>query len=135
MTPEALLSLFDDVGVAVRDAIAAIEREELRVRTARPGQYSLDLVADTAACSVLEKAQVRIVSEESGVHEHDGAGVTVVLDPVDGSTNCARGISYWGTSICALDDDGALAAMVVNHATGTVTTAVRSWLNVPVTVL
>ena len=51
------------------------------------------------------------------MHERAGATVTVVLDPVDGSTNCSRGISYWAISICALDADGALAALVVNQAT------------------
>jgi fructose-1,6-bisphosphatase/inositol monophosphatase family enzyme len=48
-----------------------------------------------------------------------------VLDPVDGSTNCSRGIPYWATSICALDADGALAGLVVNQATGVCVTAVR----------
>ena len=43
------------------------------------------------------------------MHERAGASVTVVLDPVDGSTNCSRGISYWAISICALDADGPLA--------------------------
>ena len=52
------------------------------------------------------------------MHERAGAPITVVLDPVDGSTNCSRGISYWATSICALDADGPLAALVVNQATG-----------------
>ena len=70
-----------------------------RDRTERPGQYALDLVADDAACAVLERAPVRIVSEESGVHERAGAAITVVIDPVDGSTNCSRGIAYWATSI------------------------------------
>ena len=41
-----------------------------------------------------------------------------MLDPVDGSTNCARGISYYATSIAALDADGLLCALVVNQATG-----------------
>ena len=59
------------------------------------------------------------------MHDCAGASITVVLDPVDGSTNCARDISYWATSICALDGDGALAALVVNHASGTRTTAIR----------
>jgi fructose-1,6-bisphosphatase/inositol monophosphatase family enzyme len=68
---------------------------------------------------------VRIVSEESGVHERAGATVTVVLDPVDGSTNCSRRIPYWATSICALDADGALAGLVVNQVTGVAVTAVR----------
>ena len=98
---------------------------ELRRRTDRDGQYALDLVADAEACRVLQRAPVRIVSEESGVHERAGAAITVVLDPVDGSTNCSRDIPYWATSICALDRDGALAGLVVNQATGVRVTAVR----------
>ena len=83
-----------------------------------PGQYALDLVADAAASAVLEQPPVRIVSEESGVHERAGASITVVIDPVDGSTNCSRGIAYWATSIGALDADGRCAALVVNQAAG-----------------
>ena len=103
----------------------ALDLDARRARTSVAGQYALDLVADEAALAVLERLPVHVVSEESGVHEHAGASITVVLDPVDGSTNCARDISYWATSICALDGDGALAALVVNQASGTRTVAVR----------
>ncbi len=123
--PDALLELFTDAAAAVHEAVAAIAAPAMRERTARPGQYALDLVADAAACAVLEQAPVRIVSEESGVHEKLGTTITVVVDPVDGSTNCARGIAYWATSLCALDDDGPLAALVVNQAAGLHTAAVR----------
>ena len=124
LTPEALLECFDDVA-RVREVVAPIDARTRRARTDVPGQYALDVIADAAALEVLRKAPVRIVSEESGVHEHAGATVTVVLDPVDGSTNCSRGISYWAISLCALDADGALAALVVNQATGERTTAIR----------
>jgi fructose-1,6-bisphosphatase/inositol monophosphatase family enzyme len=125
VTPAALLELFDAAATAVRDAVDAIAPGDLRARTDRPGQYALDLVADEAVCAVLSKAGVGIVSEESGVSGPADAAITVVVDPVDGSTNCARGIAYWSTSLCALDREGPLAAMVVNHASGAVTTAVR----------
>jgi myo-inositol-1(or 4)-monophosphatase len=125
VTPDELLELFDEVADAVRGSVASIQLESLRGRTERPGQYALDVVADDAACAVLARAPVRIVSEESGVRGNLDASITVVLDPVDGSTNCARGISYWATSICALDGDGAVAALVVNQATGQRTRAVR----------
>jgi fructose-1,6-bisphosphatase/inositol monophosphatase family enzyme len=125
LTPDLLLEGFADAARAVRDAVTRIPIAERRARTNVAGQYALDLVADEAALAVLRKLSSRIVSEESGVHEREGASITVVLDPVDGSTNCARGISYWATSVCALDGDGALAALVVNHASGTTTTAVR----------
>ena len=124
-SPDVLLELFTDVAAAVRRAVAGIDPSELRARTDRAGQYALDLVADAEACRVLERAKVRVVSEESAVHECAGATVTVVVDPVDGSTNCSRGIPYWATSICALDADGALAGLVVNQVTGVCVTAVR----------
>ena len=124
-SPDVLLELFVDVAAVVRRAVEAIAVDDLRNRTDRDGQYALDLVADDVACRVLERADVRVVSEESGVHEHAGAAVTVVIDPVDGSTNCSRRIPYWATSICALDVDGPLAGLVINQATGVCVTAVR----------
>lgn len=123
--PDDLLELFTAAAVAVREAVTAIPAADRRLRTSRPGQYALDIVADDAACAVLGRAPVRIVSEESGLHDRAGATVTVVVDPVDASTNFARGIAYWATSICALDADGPLAALVVNQATGAQTIAVR----------
>ena len=124
--PDALVELFDATAAAVHTAVRRIPLTERRARTDRAGQYALDLVADAAACAVLERAGVRIVSEESGVHECDGAAITVVVDPVDGSTNCSRNIPYWATSLCALDAGGALAALVVNQATGSRTVAIRN---------
>ena len=49
----------------------------------------------------------------------------LVLDPVDGSTNCARGIPYWAISLCALDADGPWVALVQHGATGARYSAVR----------
>jgi fructose-1,6-bisphosphatase/inositol monophosphatase family enzyme len=125
VTPDALLELFAETAAAVRTAVDGIPAARRRDRTERPGQYALDLVADAAACAVLERAPVRIVSEESGAHERAGAAVTVVIDPVDGSTNCARGIPYWCTSLCAVDADGLLASLVANHPASQSTTATR----------
>ena len=125
LTPGTLLQLFADTATAVHDAVRAIPHASRRDRTDVPGQYALDLVADAAACAVLAPAGVRIVSEESGVTEHAGAEITVVIDPIDGSTNCSRGIAYWCTSLCALDADGPVAALVANHPTGSRTTAIR----------
>ena len=132
MTPEAAASSASTKSArAVRDAVVADRRGDPPGAHEGPGQYALDVIADAAALEVLRKLPVRIVSEESGVHERAGADVTVVLDPVDGSTNCSRGISYWAISICALDADGPLAALVVNQATGERTTAIRGAGRVP----
>lgn len=126
MTPDTLLALFGDVADAVAAAVAGIDESHRRERTGvHPGQYLLDVAADEAALGVLSSAPVAVVSEESGLSGVSGADVTVVLDPVDGSTNCARRIGYWATSLCALDADGPSVSLVVNHASGSRVTAVR----------
>jgi len=125
VTPEDLLELFERAAVAVRGAVTGIAHDELRNRTDRPGQYALDLVADAAALAVLTRGPLCVMSEESAFTGPRGASITVVLDPVDGSTNCSRGLPYWATSLCAVDRDGALASLVVNQATGSTTTAIR----------
>ena len=110
---------------AVRTALETLPGSSRRARTDRPGQYALDLVADAAALEVLAGAPVGVLSEESGRSGPQDSPVTVVIDPVDGSTNCSRGIPYWATALCAVDSAGPRVAMVVNQATGAVTTAVR----------
>jgi myo-inositol-1(or 4)-monophosphatase len=123
--PVQLLELFDEAAASVGAALRPIAGPERRARTERLGQYAIDLVADAAVLEVLGRAPVAVLSEESGWSGVEGAPVTVVVDPVDGSTNASRGIPYWATSLCAVDADGPLAALVVNQATGERTTAVR----------
>jgi fructose-1,6-bisphosphatase/inositol monophosphatase family enzyme len=123
--PESLLTLFDKTAVAIRDAVAPIRGADRRARTDRPGQYAIDLVADKAALSVLHRVPATIVSEESGITGPPDAPITIVIDPIDGSSNAARDIPYWATSLCALDREGPLAALVINHATGSSFRALR----------
>jgi fructose-1,6-bisphosphatase/inositol monophosphatase family enzyme len=125
VNPGQFLELFDEAAASVRAALEHIDGPERRARTGRPSQYAIDLVADGAVLGVLGRAPVAVLSEESGWSGVAGAPVTVVVDPVDGSTNASRGIPYWSTSLCAVDADGPLAALVVNQATGVRTTAVR----------
>ncbi len=65
-----------------------------------------------------------MLSEESGRH-HADRPVTVVLDPLDGSSNAARGLPWYATSLCAVDAEGPLAAVVVNQVSGARYEAVR----------
>ena len=125
LSPEDLLALFDVAAAAQRGALATLGSVERRDRTDRPGQYRLDLVADAVILPVLATAGVRVLSEESGWSGPDDAPVTVVVDPVDGSTNCSRQLPYWAISLCALDHDGPWCALVQNGATGARYTAVR----------
>lgn len=122
-----LTDLLDATVAAVAEALRSHrEASDVPWRSAgeRPGQYHLDLVADAAALEVLRAGGVGILSEESGLEERAG-GVTVVVDPVDGSTNASRDLPWFATSLCAVDDEGPLAALVVNLATGRRWEAVR----------
>jgi fructose-1,6-bisphosphatase/inositol monophosphatase family enzyme len=76
------------------------------------------------ALAVLDRAGLGALSEETGLH---GAGrdIVVVLDPVDGSTNASRDLPWYATSLCAVDGDGARAALVVDQAGGARFEAVR----------
>jgi fructose-1,6-bisphosphatase/inositol monophosphatase family enzyme len=132
VTPGGLLAAFADAADAQRTALAGLTGMERRARTDRAGQYHLDTVADAAVLAVLNALPVRVLSEESAWSGKGDADLTVVVDPVDGSTNCSRGIPYWGISLCALDAHGPLCAFVENGATGTRYTAVRgegAWLD------
>ena len=115
---------------AVLDAAAEAVAEALRAATdwgeagTRPGQHHSDLAADAAAVDVLTGAGFGVLSEESGRH-HPERAVTVVLDPLDGSTNASRRVSWWATSLCAVDAGGPAVALVVDLRHGTRWTAVR----------
>jgi fructose-1,6-bisphosphatase/inositol monophosphatase family enzyme len=91
---------------------------------ARAGQYVSDLTADRAAHEVLDAAGVGVLSEESGVVRSE-ADVLVIIDPLDGSTNASRRLSWWATSICAIDGFGPAASLVVDLVHGHRYTATR----------
>jgi myo-inositol-1(or 4)-monophosphatase len=50
---------------------------------------------------------------------------TVVIDPIDGSTNCDHGIPFFATSLAVLREGELVAALVMNQATGTIYEAER----------
>jgi myo-inositol-1(or 4)-monophosphatase len=91
----------------------------------RPGQYRSDIAADEAAVAVLSDAGLGVLSEESGLHDADRL-LLAVVDPLDGSSNAARGLPWFATSICVLDAEGPLAALVVNQATRVRYDAIRA---------
>jgi len=122
LSDDALLEVLHDAATAVREALDGLGDWGLAGRGDH--QYRHDLVADAAALSVLQRAGLGVLSEESGVHEPEAA-LLVVLDPVDGSTNASRGIPWWNTSLCALDADGPRAAVVVDQTRGARFEAVR----------
>lgn len=120
MDLDALGALLDQTAVAIKSAldrhIASLD-EDLRAPGSRPGQFRLDLVAEADALPILENAGLSVLSEEAGLIDR-GSDLMVVMDPVDGSTNASRGIPWFATSLCVVDDQGPLVSLVVNLATG-----------------
>jgi len=115
MDDDALLAVLHQGATAVADALAGLG--DWGPAGTREGQYRSDLVADAAAIEVLDRAGLGVLSEESGIHAGERE-VVVVLDPLDGSTNAARGIPWYATSLCAVDAQGPRAAVVVNQSSG-----------------
>ena len=122
MTDEQLIALLGDTVDAIAAALGGLDDWGPAGTTA--GQYHSDLAADAAAHEVLGRAGVGVLSEESGLHRGD-SDVVVVIDPLDGSTNASRGIPWFASSLCAVDADGPLAALVVNLVTNDRFEAIR----------
>ncbi len=94
----------------------------------RPGQYRVDLDVDAVCVAPLLAAGFSVLSEESGVqHPEDGPSAlgTVVVDPLDGSTNASLGLPWFATSLCLVVDGEPIVSMVANLATGARYEAVR----------
>jgi myo-inositol-1(or 4)-monophosphatase len=111
-----------DVMLAAADAVAAVlaANTEWGASGVRDGQYAVDLVADAACLELLYSAGFRVLSEESAITGPPGSESSpiVIVDPLDGSTNASRGVPWYASALCLVDDDGPAAGVVVNHATG-----------------
>ena len=111
-----LLALHRQVRLTVSNA----GRAGTRNRNAKGDEVKLfDLAADDAALAVLRKFEVPlvVVSEESGRREiGSGAQQRLVLDPVDGSDNWARGLPLSALSCAVLPIDAPLHSDQVEAA-------------------
>lgn len=74
-----------------------------------PGEA--DRLADAVITAKLIEAGFGVFSEESGLKAWERP-VRVVVDPLDGSTNFARGVPHTAVSMWAFDDQGGIAAVV-----------------------
>jgi fructose-1,6-bisphosphatase/inositol monophosphatase family enzyme len=110
-----LHAVLDETADAIRAALGGID--DWGLAGTIPGQYHSDIAADAAAVELLLDRGLGVLSEETGRH-HPERAITVVVDPVDGSTNASRGIPWYAISLCAIDDEGPVAALVVNLASG-----------------
>ena len=122
MDGDSLIDVFTEVATAIGSALESLD--DWGSADGHPGQYRHDVVADEIAVPMLLDAGLGVISEESGPHLTERL-IVAVIDPVDGSTNAAIGLPWYATSICAVDAEGPLAALVVNQALDVAYTAIR----------
>ncbi|HET6835211.1 MAG TPA: inositol monophosphatase family protein [Acidimicrobiales bacterium] len=126
LSDDGLVDLMHETALAVRAALDGVDDWGLAGPDGvHGGQHLSDLAADAAALEVLGQADVAVLSEESGRSGLDDSDLVVVVDPLDGSTNAARGIPWFATSLCAVDREGLRAALVVDLPHGRTYTALR----------
>lgn len=123
MGPDRILQILQDCADAVGHVFGEFQGQGYS--GLRDTQYHLDVAADAAALAILRGAGWRVVSEESGDSGGEDDGIIVVVDPIDGSTNCDRGIPFFTTSLAVLERGELIAALVRNHADGQTYTAIR----------
>ena len=109
------LERFHEVADAVAAELASVDDWGESGR--RRGQYKADLGADDVAVSMLLRDGFAVLSEESG-RSGPRAGGVVVVDPLDGSTNASRGIRWFATALCLVDEHGPAVALVADQASG-----------------
>jgi len=96
------LSLLEGLCRAEFEAIAklplSVSQQELKVGAGGDRTKMVDQIAEEAAISFLKSScfQGRLLSEEAGEVNFGSADYPmIVLDPVDGTTNASRGISFY----------------------------------------
>lgn len=116
------LSLFHRVADAVAGTLRSVT--DWGESGARFGQYVADVHTDEVVVEMLLAAGFGVLSEESG-RSGPAAGPVVVVDPLDGSTNASRGVPWFATALCLIDDEGPAVALVANQASGVRWSAMR----------
>ena len=86
-------SVLSDLDDAVESGFLALENDDdWGLSGKRPDQYLSDLVADAAIHESLKPLGYGILSEESEILTAENELCpTIVVDPLDGSTNASRG--------------------------------------------
>ncbi|MCB9388501.1 MAG: hypothetical protein H6512_02580 [Acidimicrobiia bacterium] len=92
----SVLAVMIEAATDARRAVEALPVEQRRAKGPRPGQYILDLHAERAAMEVLDRLELSILSEEAGLIRRGDPSSMLILDPIDGSTNCALAASRTG---------------------------------------
>ena len=105
-----------EIYFAIKQGIKEEWQKEYDIGAGGDVSTGLDLFAESVFIKYLSKYG-KIESEESGI-VGDGE-YTIIIDPLDGSSNAFSNFPYYGSSVALLDKDGNLkVAIVCNLANG-----------------
>ncbi len=125
-----ILSSFRDCAERVRELVINSEGDigiEVGIGADGTPIKEIDQMAeDTAIECLKERHDHSILSEEAGLIEGDSDG-TIIMDPIDGTTNAVLGIPFYGISLAytPTDLDGVEVGYVMNIPMGTEFYAVK----------
>ena len=134
MKPEEWEKLLLGATERVRGKISILARREERGRSVGIGASGdRTLLADKVAEDELMKALLsvtgtKVLSEEAGLQGDPDSNTLAVVDPLDGSSNFARGIPFYCTSVAVVEGDSfedVKVGVVRDLVTGDVYHAVR----------
>ena len=116
----AIIRAFGETADAIGAKVSAgLSWEE---RSGHKGQHQGDVEADSVGVEVLTRYGFDVFSEESGftsgVAKEFAEGITVVVDPIDGSTNASKKIPFYAVSLCAVAGGVPIAGFVRNLVSG-----------------
>lgn len=117
-----LIGIADEVFRAYRDLPKDFDKHVLVGKGASGSATSkIDRYAEDAILEYLDSEDVKlnVLSEEAGMIDR-GAKETLVVDPIDGTLNCTRGIPFFSVSmaVCTKSMSDADFALVRNLASG-----------------
>jgi len=134
VNPEEWERLLIDATARVRGEVAALALKGERGRSVGIGASGdRTLLADRVAEDELMKALVgvkgtKVLSEEAGLRGDMDGRTLAVVDPLDGSSNFARGIPFYCTSVAVVEGrslDGITVGVVRDLVSGDVYHAVK----------
>jgi myo-inositol-1(or 4)-monophosphatase len=85
--------------------------------------HPVDKRAEEIILSALESwgEPLTVISEEAGVVEMRGGGMTVIVDPIDGSRNAVSGIPFYCSSLAVAEGEcleDVVLSYIINLANG-----------------
>ncbi len=123
ITPTARTRAMLEAAIAGSDAIAALggrhERDRLTLKGARDFQTAADIASERAiAAALVARFPGHAISgEEETVIEGSAAG-RFLIDPIDGTTNFAWGLPFFGICIALVEEGETVAGVVLDPSLG-----------------